>query len=179
MKKWQLSKKKMLGFLTAGAIVVTMAGSYAVWDQLTTTGDSKLVLDKPVTTQLTLTNKFDAGERNLGTINTYSNTATYTTANIPTDTNVEVKITPTIKDTSDQDLTDKFDITLKNGDTKLTLTNGTATDATVDKNGSTTYTVTVKPKNDTDTELMDAAENAEELTVTLESELKTATLPVS
>ena len=33
MKKWQLSKKKMLGFLTAGAIVVTMAGSYAAWDQ--------------------------------------------------------------------------------------------------------------------------------------------------
>ncbi len=34
MKKWQLSKKKMLGFLTAGAIVVTMAGSYAVWISL-------------------------------------------------------------------------------------------------------------------------------------------------
>lgn len=34
MKKWQLSKKKMLGFLTAGAIMVTMAGSYEAWDQL-------------------------------------------------------------------------------------------------------------------------------------------------
>ncbi len=52
MKKWQLSKKKMLGFLTAGAIVVTMAGSYAVWDQLS---------DSASPIQLTLRNKYRSG----------------------------------------------------------------------------------------------------------------------
>lgn len=44
MKKWQLSKKKMLGFLTAGAIVVTMAGSYAVWDQLSDSASGTVTL---------------------------------------------------------------------------------------------------------------------------------------
>ena len=44
MKKWQLSKKNMLGFLTAGAIVVTMAGSYAAWDQLSDTASGTVTL---------------------------------------------------------------------------------------------------------------------------------------
>lgn len=49
MKKWQLGKKKILGLLTAGAIVVTMAGSYAVWDQLTGTTSGTVTLRDKIT----------------------------------------------------------------------------------------------------------------------------------
>lgn len=49
MNKLKLGKKKILGFVTAGAIVVTMAGSYATWDTLTNTATSAaLTIDKPI-----------------------------------------------------------------------------------------------------------------------------------
>lgn len=53
MNKLTLGKKKILGFVTAGAIVVTMAGSYAVWDTLTvTTEQAELQVGKAITLAL-------------------------------------------------------------------------------------------------------------------------------
>lgn len=48
MNKLKLGKKKLLGFMTAGAIVVTMAGSYAVWDQMTVKSTKNVTLREPV-----------------------------------------------------------------------------------------------------------------------------------
>ncbi len=70
MKKWQLSKKKMLGFLTAGAIVVTMAGSYAVWDQLSDSASGTVTLRNKIevaapTNRLRIRRQILNGERHL------------------------------------------------------------------------------------------------------------------
>ena len=43
-----ISKKGMVGVLTASAIAATMAGSYAIWDTLESTGTATLTLEKPV-----------------------------------------------------------------------------------------------------------------------------------
>lgn len=166
----------MLGFLTAGAIVVTMAGSYAVWDQLSTKQTATLTLDKPVTTTLEMPS-FTAEERTLGSINSYTSTATYTMENIPTDTNVKVDIKPSIKTTDgNTDLTEKFDITIKKGNTLLDLTSGTATDSSIVVDTPAEYIVTVTPKANADGEadnavLEIAKGNNPQINVILESEL--------
>ncbi len=182
MNKLKLGKKKILGFVTAGAIVVTMAGSYAAWDQLTKTTDATLTLDKPVVTTLSM-DSFQPEERTLGVINKYTDTTTYVTENIPDDTTVKVDIIPTIK-TKDgnTDLTSYFDITIKNGSDELDLSSGTATDTKVAKNGTTSYTVTVTPKAEADGEansaIMDIAKSADpQVSVILESKLTAVTAP--
>ena len=53
MNKLKLGKKKILGFMTAGAIVVTMAGSYATWDNLQGTSSVNVTLRKPTTVAVT------------------------------------------------------------------------------------------------------------------------------
>ncbi len=45
----KLAKKQLLGILTAAAIVVTTAGSFAVWDTLSDNTSGSLTLQKPIT----------------------------------------------------------------------------------------------------------------------------------
>lgn len=176
MKKWQLGKKKMLGFLTAGAIVVTMAGSYAVWDTLKAeTETTTLTLDKPVTTTLAMTaNTFTPGTRQLGTENTYTDSATYTVTNVPDGTPVAVVIQPTIK-VGDADVTDEFDINIDS----TAVANGKVTkDVTIEAgNATATYDVSIKPKENISDVVKAAATAGTPLDVKLTSVLQKATTP--
>ena len=184
MNKLKLGKKKILGFVTAGAIVVTMAGSYAVWDQLNADVTATLTLDKPVTTSLTM-GDFSGGERNLGNINSYTSVATYKVADVPDGTNVEVKITPEIK-AGETVLTEYFNIEIKKGENSLTSDASTqvSTDSAVTVGTDNTYNVVVTPKEDTNNTEWGVNENvikaakgeSGEVTVTLESELSEKTV---
>lgn len=179
MNKLKLGKKKILGFVTAGAIVVTMAGSYAVWDTLNTDVSATLTLDKPVTTTLVM-DDFASGARTLGEINTYTSDATYSVTNVPDGTDVKAAITPEILN-GETDITSDFDITIKKGDNTLPVTSGSTvvTDENVDKANINTYSVTIKPKEDSgtgeaSTTVMDIAKKDDSsVTVKLTTQLST------
>lgn len=143
MKK-RISKKSLLSLLTVSAIVVTMAGSYAVWDQLSDSTTATLKLDKPVVATMTLNDSFTAGTRTLGAVNDYTNTATFKVENLDGNS-VKAKLTAVVKDITDAsptDVSDEFDVTIKKAGTEVT--NG------IDDNvaeGENTYEVTVTPRN--------------------------------
>lgn len=135
-----ISKKGMLGVLTASAIVATMAGSYAIWDTLESTGTATLTLEKPVVAATTLEANFAIdGTRKLGETGTYKNTVTFTVAEAKDLTKLQASFVPTIKDASDQDCTSQFTVKMTEGSTELTSN----TDASVD--ASNTYTIEVTP----------------------------------
>lgn len=142
MKK-RISKKSLLSLLTVSAIVVTMAGSYAVWDQLSSKATAKLALDKPVIATMSMSSDFAAsGDRTLGQERSYTNTATFTADNID---GQSVKATITAKVVNKDDPTDtcgsNFDVTIAKDGT--TLTDGVDTSVAATNN----YTITVTPNN--------------------------------
>lgn len=147
MNKLKLGKKKLLGFMTAGAIVVTMAGSYAAWDKLSDTKSASLTLDKPVTTELALTNStFTAGTRVLGEANTYTDSVTFKIDGIPTTdpaTKVDVAFTPIIKN-GDVDVSENFDVIVSktDGETATPLEGNIEKDV---NNGESTYKIEITP----------------------------------
>lgn len=126
MNKLKLGKKKILGFVTAGAIVVTMAGSYATWDTLTNTATSAaLTIDKPI--ELTVGNlTYTASPREWDTTPVYtSDDVTFTANNVPDGVDAKVAVTAGVYDseTNGNDLTGKF--TVKINDTEITESNKT------------------------------------------------------
>ena len=100
MKKWQLGKKKILGLLTAGAIVVTMAGSYAVWDTLTTSTNAALTIGKPITlsvgTAISYDNVADAREWGETPPVYTSGEVKFTAANIPNGETANLTLAPEV-----------------------------------------------------------------------------------
>lgn len=143
MNKLKLGKKKILGFVTAGAIVVTMAGSYATWDTLTHKTQAELSIDKPITltsTDLTYT----TSERTWGDpAPTYVSDAVTFSANVPDDTAAKVSVTAKVYDKASEgtDISEKFKIDV-NGSGNATKEETIAADAT---NKEATFTVSVTP----------------------------------
>lgn len=171
MKKF--SKKSMLSFLTVSAIVVTMAGSYAVWDQLSDTKTVNLTLDKPVVATLTASDFTAAGERSYGTARTYTSTPTFAVTNAELD-KVEAKITPTVT-VSGTDVSNQFTIVVKDGDgATLTSENGAYKDSTVETSNS--YTIEITPIEGASETVTKAAADGTALGVEIKGELINATV---
>lgn len=113
MNKLKLGKKKLLGFMTAGAIVVTMAGSYAAWDKLENTATSAaLTIDQPIELAVDALT-YTATDRTWGELPTYtSNDVTFTPSNIPAEVDTKVSVTAGVYDqeTGGNDLTSQFTV---------------------------------------------------------------------
>lgn len=142
MNKLKLGKKKILGFMTAGAIVVTMAGSYAVWDQLEVETHKELTWSKPVITTLEMAN-FTPTEA-WGELPSYTSDVTYNVSDLPegTDlTNVQAQFTTVVKDGETPLNVDDYSITIKKGESELSNNVDDALAAT------NSYSVTVTPKD--------------------------------
>lgn len=165
MNKLKLGKKKLLGFMTAGAIVVTMAGSYAAWDQLDTSSSKTLTWSKPVITDLTMAEFQETKVWN--DLPSYSSDITYNVSDLPEGTDlaaVQAQFTAVVKDGETALSTDDYSVTIKKGGSDLAANN-------IDENLSATnsYSVTVTPK---DTEkARELATASKALTVTVEGKL--------
>ena len=154
MNKLKLGKKKLLGFVTAGAIVVTMAGSYAVWDTLTvTTQEAELQIGKAITLAL------DGDD--LAYDNTDPDARQWSEENLPVYSSKEVKfkasnvvdgeanitLTPSIDSVTDGETAgitkEDFTVTVVKGSD---ATNAPVTGENV-FNATDTYRVVVTPKD--------------------------------
>ena len=169
MKKWQLSKKKMLGFLTAGAIVVTMAGSYAVCDQLSDSASGTVTLRNKIevaapTDPVTYTET----DTEWGTAPVYKSAPININATgVPTGTKTTLALTATVYKGTDTTGTPVNDVEAVIKDGNSIVTESTFNDETAAATGKD-YTVEVTPT--------DAATSGE-YTVVLSGELSKATTP--
>lgn len=172
----KIGKKKLLTLLTVAAVVVTMAGSYAMWDQLSATDQGTLTLEKPITTTMAVKDFSTPKDRDWSeTPPTYTSEATYTTANIPADKTTKVVLTPTIKNV-DQDVTSHFTVAIKKNTSPIAAGTATGTFEDTAVGASNTYSISITPI-DTESDHMarDLAENATALTVDLEAKLQDTT----
>lgn len=174
MKKWQLGKKKMLGFLTAGAIVVTMAGSYAAWDQLSTDPVSQeLSLRKPVTTAVVL-GEFSDDNNEIDKVPVYESTVNYTVANVPTvpaEKELQVAFTTTVTNTSKENaIVSAEDVTVEIKKGTEPLTNNKDNKVV---NGVNEYKIVVTPKETSTAKALAGDTLKVEVTSTLSEETKT------
>lgn len=141
----KLGKKGLLSLLTVAAVVVTTVGSFAVWDTLTATSNGTLTLAKPieVTTAdmgaLTETRAYEQAPE-------YAQNVTFEVADVPADDTVQLALDCAVKKADGTtDVTDKFDIEIKEKDGTALSTGDIDTTVTA----SNEYTVTITPK-DTD-----------------------------
>lgn len=159
------SKKKMLGLLTAGAIVVTTAGSFAVWDQLEATSTGTVTLDKPVTVTAAGGTQYTSTGHTLGVVSNYAATdVTFNIANVTEYKNVELQLTPEVK-AGGTDVTEKFNIVVKEDVSGTPTEVKDAKDTTL--SSSNAYTITLTPKNGDDTDLIGYANGNTPLDVTV------------
>ena len=179
----KLGKKQLLGILTAAAIVVTTAGSFAVWDSLSATKSANLTLDKPVTVTASAGDvTFTAGARTLETANTYTadnlkfdvsmGTGVVSNPQLTLDTKVIIE-----ENSTKTDVTDAFTISLKKANTELTG----GVDTTV-KDGENLYTVVLTPNEPSEpnsnpnyTKVLEAATAGTELNVEVTGTLSEGT----
>lgn len=158
-----MKKSTLLSLLTAGAVIATSAGTYAVWDSLTADTEHKTVtLGQAVDVQATAgtfalnpasrtTFSTEAGQAASGDI-----TVLLDTVDAALQTGRKVELTPTItfKDGGTDMSVDasQYSVVVKKGDTELTGVSGVYTD-----DGTTTaldftstgnkYTVVITPKD--------------------------------
>lgn len=167
----KIGKKKLLTLLTVAAVVVTMAGSYAMWDQLKVDGTGILNFDKPVAATMKVPKFTKSSSSGLSEdAPVYTSTAVYKVENVPTGVTPKVAITPSVKDGDTAVASDNYTITIEKGGVQLTAASGVYTDANV-STGENTYTVTITPADTV------AAKDlaGKDLTVTLSAELTDAT----
>lgn len=135
-----MKKSTLLSLVTAGAIVVTSAGTYAVWDSLSAeTAPATVTIDKAVTTEIseltfTAPNRTELTEVASGVAQTSQ--VTVTVEDFPADAvgNYELKFTSEVKKSGVA--TDEVVVDI----------DSTKTDAIVAGNEDYTATVTVTPK---------------------------------
>lgn len=136
----KLGKKKLLGFLTAAAIVVTTVGSFAVWDTLKATNTGTLTVSAPMTVATV-----DMGAltetRTDNEAPVYSNDVIFTTSGIPKDAQKQLKLEYDIKNDG-QSVKDNFAVVITGTGNDVVENN---VDATVGE--SNTYTITVTPND--------------------------------
>ncbi|RHR27550.1 hypothetical protein DWX43_13725 [Clostridium sp. AF19-22AC] len=174
MNKLKLGKKKILGFVTAGAIVVTMAGSYAAWDQLTATSKTTLTIGKAISLDLVSGKElsYDAVDDNArvwgDTAPTYtSKEVQFQAENLPTE-GANITLTPSLAivtpGNDDSVTADDFTVKVIDGTTNNPV--GTeAQEFSADK----TYKVVVTPEN--------AKASSAKVQVTLDATLSEKTTP--
>ena len=111
----KLGKKKILGLLTAVAIVATTVGSFAVWDNLAANTSKTLTMTNPINTTVTMA-EFGNPDTT-GDFPVYESEATFTVENVDAAKLATGKITVStvIKD-GETPVTDKFNVSYTDKD---------------------------------------------------------------
>lgn len=148
-----MKKSKLLSVLTAGAIIATTVGTYAVWDTLSaeTTAEKSVTFRQPVTVTVKDAITAQVDNKQLGETPEVTGVASFTVNN-PGELANEIVLKPVI--VSSQNVTiDQFDIEIYDKDDegepnrKLTETKGTG--YIDDSVGSSNYTIKATPKDST------------------------------
>lgn len=173
MNKLKLGKKKILGFVTAGAIVVTMAGSYAAWDTLSETGVQDLTFATPVTTSVKMDTAFTE-TRELDDAPVYEAPVTFAVSDLPTDIkDMEASFTTQVIEAESKAVVDTADYSitiLKSGEAlENNVDSAIVTDGTANN-----YTVKVVPADTENAKKLAGKKLTVSVTGTLQ---KTATTP--
>lgn len=141
-----MKKSMLLSFVTAGAIIATSVGTYAVWDQLDVSKYGDLTIDKPVTMTMENLTSFTSS-RAADTLDSenapsYTQDVTFDVNSMPDGAESKYKLNvnaKVYKDNSTTETVDGFSVEVSK-----------ATSDTNDKiEGSHTYTVKVTPTDNT------------------------------
>lgn len=137
----KLGKKKILGLLTAAAIVATTVGSFAVWDTLSTKSNGTLTVTSPIVVQTTDIAKFDETKDPSTNVPSYNTDVTFGVDGLADTAGKQLELGCKITDGSNVDQTGNFTVAIT----------GTGVVDNVDTSveASNTYSVTITP-NDTD-----------------------------
>ena len=140
-----MKKSTLLSLLTAAAVIVTTAGTYAVWDTLTASTTESITFRNPVTVQVNPEYTLTETAASLGVDPSASGDVTFTVS----DTNSlakQLKIVPSVSGGTAS--VDNFNFTITDKNNLSAPLSGDASSGFVDTTlDSTVYTVTVTPKN--------------------------------
>lgn len=143
-----MKKSTLLSFATAGAIVVTSAGTYAAWDSLTDETTANITFRNPVTVTVDSSYTLEEATSTLDTLPTATGTVAFTVSNEDklADT---LTIKPTVSGGTSASV-DDFDFEIvDSSESDTPKLSGNSTNGFVDKTlGTTTYTVKVTPKDE-------------------------------
>ena len=161
MKK-RISKKSLLSLLTVSAIVVTMVGSYAVWDELSkSTNAASLTIDQATKVELTNLSYTPAARSDFSDPVYTSEPVTVKATNVP-NIKTELDLSATVTDGSSNDITGDFTVViLDTADQNASVVK--FADKTEAETGGA-YKVKITPKDNTHA--------GETINVTLNAELK-------
>ncbi|EEG75179.1 hypothetical protein [[Clostridium] hylemonae] len=139
----KLGKKKILGLLTAAAIVATTVGSFAVWDTLSTKSNGTLTVASPIVVKTQDIGEFTETKASLEATPSYNKNVTFEVDGLANAADKQLKLGCKITDGSNVDQTGNFTV-------EITGTGNNAVTNNVDPSveASNTYTVTITP-NDT------------------------------
>lgn len=144
-----MKKSKLLSLLTAGAVIATSAGTFAAWDQTTTTASSTVTINTRVKTEVATALTFTAPtELNTtdGATSDYTGTAEIDVENIP-----EGKKADYTLDVSDVNVYSTTDGTNKgaavDADAYTAVASDSKADLTTDVNGTHPISVDLKIKD--------------------------------
>ncbi|SDX29367.1 hypothetical protein [Eubacterium barkeri] len=172
-----LSSKAILGIVTALAVVVTVAGSFAAWDVLSDKGSATVTYRSPVTVTAST---FTASIPKVATVSDLNETTgpTITTGDAKfvvsdnetgiTTSNSQLKLDITVKE-GESNLTSNFDFTVSKGEQPLgTVTSGSVTDSSITLGESgNSYVITATPKSTADSATLAGKTLTLEATATL------------
>ena len=140
-----MKKSTLISLLTAATVIITTAGTYAVWDSLTDSTTESITFRNPVTVEVSPEYTLTEAAASLGVDPSASGDVTFTVSN---DNNLakQLKIVPSVSGGT-ASISD-FDFVITDKNNMSTPLTGDATSGFVDTTlDSTIYTVTVTPKN--------------------------------
>ena len=140
-----MKKSRLLSLLTAAAVIVTTAGTYAVWDTLTASTTESITFRNPVTVEVSPEYTLTETQASLGVNPSASGDVTFTVSDANSLAK-QLKIVPSVSGGTAS--TSDFDFTITDKNNLSTALSGNASSGFVDTTlDSTVYTVTVTPKN--------------------------------
>ena len=141
-----MKKSTLLSLATAGAIVLTSAGTYAVWDTLSGTSTGQITVANSSVTVAATNMTFVEGTDTIGEDSiAYTGTAKFEVTGAGNNVNT-MTLVPTVKNGDNIVNAADVDVTIKKGEVALTKTDANYTDTTL-TSGDNEYTVEVTVKN--------------------------------
>lgn len=140
-----MKKNTLLSLLTATSVIITTAGTYAVWDTLTAETTESITFRNPVT--ITVNPEYTLTETlaSLGKTPSASGDVSFTVSDSDS-LATKLKIVPSVS--GDSVSVDNFNFTITDKNNSSTALTGDASSGFVDDTlDSTDYTVTVTPKD--------------------------------
>ena len=140
-----MKKSTLLSLLTAATVIITTAGTYAVWDSLTDSTTESITFRNPVTVQVNPEYTLTETAASLGVDPSASGDVTFTVSDANSLAK-QLKIVPSVSGGTAS--TSDFDFTITDKNNLSTALSGNASSGFVDTTlDSTVYTVTVTPKD--------------------------------